>query len=46
VHQKTFSSDDTYRALDSAGRLLTAIAAPESGEVEKMKGYGIAALRS
>ena len=29
AHQKTFSSDDTYRALDSAGRLLTAVSAQE-----------------
>lgn len=25
AHQEAFSSDDTYRALDSAGRLLTAV---------------------
>ena len=25
AHQQTFSSDDAYRALDSAGRLLTAV---------------------
>lgn len=37
AHQEAFSSDDTYRALDSAGRLLTAVSAPEAGEVEKMK---------
>lgn len=37
AHQETFSSDDTYRALDSAGRLLTAISAPEAEFVEKMK---------
>lgn len=37
AHQKTFSSDDTYRALDSADRLLTAISAAEAAEVEKMK---------
>jgi predicted AAA+ superfamily ATPase len=37
AHQNTFSSDDAYRALDSAGRLLTAISAPQSDEIEKMK---------
>jgi predicted AAA+ superfamily ATPase len=37
THQQAFSSDDAYRALDSAGRLLTAISAPESQEVERLK---------
>jgi predicted AAA+ superfamily ATPase len=37
AHQETFSSDDAYRALDSAARLLTAISAVQAGEVEKMK---------
>lgn len=37
AHQKTFSSDDTYRALDSVARLLTAVSAPQAGEVEKMR---------
>ena len=37
AHQETFSGDDTYRALDSAGRLLTAISAPQSEEIEKVK---------
>ena len=37
AHQEAFSSDDAYRALDSAARLLTAISAPQAGEVEKMK---------
>ena len=37
AHQETFSGDDTYRALDSAGRLLTAISAPQSDEIEKVK---------
>ena len=36
AHQEPFSTDDAYRALDSAGRLLTAISAPEAAEVEKM----------
>jgi hypothetical protein len=37
AHQETFSSDDAYRALDSAGRLLTAVSAPQGDEIEKMK---------
>ena len=37
AHQEPFSSDDAYRALDSAERLLAAVSAPESDEVEKMK---------
>src|SRR5208283_1088124 len=37
AHQEPFSSDDAYRALDSAGRLLSAVSAPEADEVEKMK---------
>jgi predicted AAA+ superfamily ATPase len=37
AHQQTFSSDDAYRALDSTGRLLTAVSAPESQEADKLK---------
>lgn len=37
AHQEPFSSDDTYRALDSVGRLLTAVSAPQASEIEKMK---------
>ena len=37
AHQEAFSSDDAYRALDSAGRLLTAVSAPQADEIEKMK---------
>lgn len=37
AHQQTFTSDDAYRALDSTGRLLTAVSAPESQEAEKLK---------
>jgi predicted AAA+ superfamily ATPase len=37
AHQHTFSGDDAYRALDSAGRLLTAVSAPQADEIEKMK---------
>jgi predicted AAA+ superfamily ATPase len=38
AHQNQFSSDDAYRALDSAGRLLTQVSAtPQVDEIEKMK---------
>ena len=37
AHQEPFSSDDTYRALDSAGRLLTAVSAPQSRDLERIK---------
>lgn len=37
AHQRPFSTDDAYRALDSAARLMTAVSAPEAAEVEKMK---------
>ncbi len=37
AHQDTFTTDDAYRALDSASRLLTAISAPEAEEIEKSK---------
>ena len=37
ARQEPFSSDDAYRALDSAGRLLSAVSAPEGDEVERLK---------
>jgi predicted AAA+ superfamily ATPase len=38
AHQSAFSSDDAYRALDSAGRLLTQVSATtQVDEIEKMK---------
>ena len=37
AHQEPFSTDDAYRTLDSAGRLLTAVSAPEAGQLEKLK---------
>ena len=37
AHQETFSSDDAYRALDSVGRLLAAVSAPQSDELERLK---------
>src|SRR5258706_16283760 len=33
AHQQSFSSDDAYRALDSAGRLLSAVSAPQSDKI-------------
>jgi predicted AAA+ superfamily ATPase len=37
AHQEAFSTDDAYRVLDSAARLLSAVAAPQVGELERMK---------
>ncbi len=37
AHQQAFSTDDAYRVMDSAVRLLTAISAPEADEIDKMK---------
>jgi predicted AAA+ superfamily ATPase len=37
AHQRPFSSDDAYRALDSAARLLSAVSSSEADEVERMK---------
>jgi len=37
AHQESFSSDDAYRALDSVGRLLTAVSAEQVDKIEKMK---------
>ncbi|MDI9616722.1 MAG: Swt1 family HEPN domain-containing protein [Methanothrix sp.] len=37
AHQHTFSSDDTYRAIDSAARLLRAVSAPHAEDLERMK---------
>jgi len=37
AHQQPFSTDDAYRALDSAARLLTAVSAREAQDVERMK---------
>ena len=37
AHQENFSGDDAYRALDSVARMLSAVSAPESNEIEKMK---------
>jgi predicted AAA+ superfamily ATPase len=37
AHQRPFSTDDAYRVLDSIGRLLAAVSAPQADEVDKMK---------
>lgn len=37
TNEPSFSSDDTYRAIDSTGRLLAAVSAPEAQEVERGK---------
>lgn len=37
AHQEPFSTDDAYRVLDSAARLLTAVSAPQADEIERMK---------
>jgi hypothetical protein len=37
AHQKTFSTDDAYRAIDSISRLLTAVSSEEVEQVEQMK---------
>jgi predicted AAA+ superfamily ATPase len=37
AHQETFSGDDAYRALDSIHRLLLAVSAPQSEEIERAK---------
>jgi len=37
AHQTPFSSDDSYRAMDTIGRLLSAISAPQAKEVDKQK---------
>ena len=34
ARQNPFSTGDTYRALDSAGRLLTAVSVPQADETE------------
>jgi predicted AAA+ superfamily ATPase len=37
AHQAPISGDDAYRALDSAGRLLSSVSATQADDVEKMK---------
>jgi hypothetical protein len=37
AHQKAFSTDDAYRAIDSVKRLLEAVSAPEVEAADQMK---------
>ncbi len=37
AHSSTYTIDDAYRALDTIGRLLSAVSAPEADQVEKQK---------
>ncbi len=37
AHQEAFSTDDAYRALDSAHRLLMLASSPQADEVKKMR---------
>ncbi len=37
AHSPTFTTDDAYRALDTIGRLLSAVSAPEADQVDKQK---------
>jgi predicted AAA+ superfamily ATPase len=37
AHNEAFSGNDAYRALDSVGRLLSAVSAPQAVEVEQMR---------
>ncbi len=38
AHQQPFTTDDTYRALDTMHRLLQAISAPQADQIDKQKG--------
>ncbi|HTX75442.1 MAG TPA: Swt1 family HEPN domain-containing protein, partial [Terracidiphilus sp.] len=38
AHQKPFSTDEAYRALDSVSLLLKSVSALQAGEAETMKG--------
>ena len=37
AHQEPFSTDDTYRVLDSCSRLLSAVSAAEAEELDRMR---------
>ncbi len=37
AHQKAFSTEDAYRAMDSASRLLSAVSAPQAEELDRQK---------
>jgi predicted AAA+ superfamily ATPase len=37
AHNDAFSGNDAYRTLDSVGRLLSAVSAPQAAEIEQMR---------
>jgi predicted AAA+ superfamily ATPase len=37
AHNEAFTSNDAYRALDSVGRMLSAVSAPQAVEAEQMR---------
>jgi predicted AAA+ superfamily ATPase len=37
AHQKPFTGDNTYRALDTMARVLASVSAPQADEVERVK---------
>lgn len=37
AHQNAFSGDDAHRALDTAGRLLASVSAPQSADVDRIR---------
>lgn len=37
AHQKPFTGDNTYRALDTMARVLASVSAPQTDEVERVK---------
>ncbi len=37
AHNEPFAGNDAYRALDSAGRLLAVVSAPQAADVEQMR---------
>ena len=37
AHSSTFTTDDAYRALDTAGRLLSAVSATEADQIDRQK---------
>jgi hypothetical protein len=45
AHGESFSSDDTYRAIDTVGLLLTAVSAPQTEDVLRNSSKSIRATR-
>ena len=45
AHQEPFTSDDACRALDSAARLLTAVSAPQSRDLDVSRYAAKVAIR-